>query len=389
MSICCSDQPTLELWIATANAMYAEELYRAPDPSGLANWLDLASQGQDAEQIRAWMRTTPEWHALHDAPPVPTLEERAQIRGAMWTARLNLPWGPRPNQDDNCVCIDYFESFSGSDQDRILAAYGPASPRRYTSAPMGPIVDAGYHDQLPAVDWRNDITPYLDGAQKLEQAGVKVVHFLRPDRGCAGLEWTVADLDRELGPQFATRRAQAVMHTVCLGWEPGPKYYYNNDWWVEMCAWMARTFPNALRLIHMISDCDAPTGGDDDQRGFTNGQCWTNVAPYLHGFLAQYGGYVEMAERQIPHGSPAFDAGYAAFTVNMPAAVADMKDRFITGRGGWPTSSAWGPGQRLRVYYAEGAAYANYWNNWPEAESIELGRLAMAAGADGFLDGGQ
>jgi hypothetical protein len=307
----------------------------------------------------------------------------------MWTARLDLaPWGPRPGQADNCICIDYFECFPAADQDRIIAAYGPTSGRGYTSAPMGPIVDAGYHGQLPAVDWRGDLTPYLDAAEQLEQAGIKVVHFLRPDRGCAGLEWTVADLDRELGPQFATARAQRLMHTVVLGWEPGPKYYYNNAWWVEMCQWMARTFPDALRLIHMVADCDAPVGQDDDVKGITNGQGWMNVAAFIHGYLAQYGGYVGMAMDQVPHDSPAFRSGYQAFARNMPAAVADMKDRFITGRGGWPTSSAWGEGQRVRVYYGEGAAYADYWNNWPEAESIELGRLAMAAGADGFLDGG-
>lgn len=73
MSICAPDQPTLEMWIATANAMYQRELFRAPDPSGLANWLDLAGQGQDADQILTWMRTTPEWHEKHDIPPVPPL----------------------------------------------------------------------------------------------------------------------------------------------------------------------------------------------------------------------------------------------------------------------------------------------------------------------------
>jgi hypothetical protein len=79
MSICCSDQPLLSIWIATANAMYQEELSRAPDPSGLANWLDLASQGQDAEQIRAWMRTTPEWIEKHSTPPLPPIPSRDQV----------------------------------------------------------------------------------------------------------------------------------------------------------------------------------------------------------------------------------------------------------------------------------------------------------------------
>lgn len=306
----------------------------------------------------------------------------------MWTVRLDVPWGPRPGQGDNCICIDYFEAFSQDDQDRIIRAYGPAG-RGYTSAPMGPLVDAGYHGQLPAEDFRGDATGYFDAAETLEAAGIKVVHFLRPDRDCVGLPWTVEDLDRELGAIFRSPRAQRVMHTVCLGWEPGPKYFYNNAWWVEMCQWMARTFPNALRLIHMVEDCDAPTGQDDDRKGLTNGQCWTNVAPYIHGYLAQYGGYVGSQEQGEPWGSPAQRHDYEAFKQNLPIAIADMKDRFATGRGGWPVGSAWGPTQRVRVYYGEGAAFADYWGNYPEEESRVLGQLAMEAGADGFLDGGR
>jgi hypothetical protein len=79
MPITCQDQPTLTVWIATANAMYQEELFRLPDPSGLANWIDLASQGMNAEEIRAWMRTTPEWHQKHDAPPFPPPPSRDQV----------------------------------------------------------------------------------------------------------------------------------------------------------------------------------------------------------------------------------------------------------------------------------------------------------------------
>lgn len=319
------------------------------------------------------------------APAVPsyTLEERADIRGSMWTARGPLSWGPRPHQPSNILCIDYFECFSPSEQDQILALYGPKSHRRYGSAPMGPMIDPGYHGQLPSVDWRSNPRVYLDAAAKLERAGIKVIHFLRPDRGVMGLEWTPVDLDRELGPIFRSAEAQTIMHTVCLGWEPGPKYFYNNAWWVEMCQWMARTFPDALRLIHMVADCDAPVGQDDDVKGISNGQGWANVAPYIHGFLAQYGGYVEIDQRH-----PEFAAKYAAFKSEFAKAIRRNTDGFTKGVGGWPTGSAWGTKKGILAYAGEYAAFAAYWQNAPEEHSIELGDLAVASGAAGFLDGG-
>jgi hypothetical protein len=325
------------------------------------------------------------------------LAELAKLRGAMWTARLNLPWGPRPGQDDNCICIDYFECFSVADQDRILAAYGPSSERHYSTAPLGPIVDAGYHGQLPATDWRGDFSVYLDAAAKLEAAGIGVVHFLRPDRGVAGLEWTVADLDRELTPLFSSPRAQALMSRVVLGWEPGPRYFYNNDWWVAMCQWQARVFPRALRGIHMVSDCDAPVGGDDDVRGISNGQGWANVAPYIHFWIVQNAGYTD-SNNEVP--TPEF---YQNFTDQFnPAVRGSFYDRFKTGgpTGDWPTTSAWSAEKVKPILNGEAyegivampgeyAAFADYWKNFHERYSQDLGEAAMRAGAYGFLDGGR
>lgn len=318
------------------------------------------------------------------APTLPptTLEQRAKIRGAMWTARLDLPWGPRPNQPDNNLVIDYFEVFSLKDQDRMLAAYGPKGDG-YTHAPMGPMVDAGYHGQLPATDWRRNPNVYLDAAVKEERAGVQVIHFLRPDRGCVDLEWTVEDLERELGPIFRSAKAQAIMRIVCLGWEPGPRYYYDNAWWCEMTAWMARTFPNALRLIHMVSDCDAPAGRDDDKKGISNGKAWANLAGRIHGWLVQNAGYTD-------GDSPTPSAHFMSeFTKQFDGSRGSLITRFTTGgpMGDWPVDSAWGVGQRLRVYAGEFAAYADYWKNWPEEVSRDIGDSAIAAGADGSLDG--
>src|SRR5262245_46911340 len=117
------------------------------------------------------------WLEGNKLPPTP-LNKLAEIRGGMWTARLDVPFGPRPNQPDNCICIDYFESFNSTDQKRIISAY---KQRGYTHAPMGPLVDPGYHGQLPSVDWRANAQPYFDAAQQLEESGIHVIHFLRPD----------------------------------------------------------------------------------------------------------------------------------------------------------------------------------------------------------------
>jgi hypothetical protein len=307
--------------------------------------------------------------------PTPPLTELARIRGAMWPKlRLaDLPWGPRPGSPDNIAMIDYIESYAVEQQAEMMAAY---TDRRFTHAPMGPMVDAGYHGQIPAEDLRSDPSPYFDAAERWQDRGVEPIHFLRPDAGCAGLEWTIDDLDRELGPIFTSVRAQDTMRIVCLGWEPGGRYYYDSDWWRDMCAWMTRTFPHALRLIHMIADQDAPVGASDN--GKPNGLAWQKVAPFLHGYLAQYGGYVD--------GGQSVDT----FIPNLQDAIRDMTHRFATGGPDrtWPTWSAWGPQQPLKVYAGEYWAFRGYWQNAPFSDAVAIGNAAMAAGAAGYLDGG-
>jgi hypothetical protein len=65
-------------WYATVsqtiNQIYREELNRDADFGGWANWLYHAREGgRDAEWIRARIRESEEWHAIHDAPPIVTL----------------------------------------------------------------------------------------------------------------------------------------------------------------------------------------------------------------------------------------------------------------------------------------------------------------------------
>jgi hypothetical protein len=311
------------------------------------------------------------------------LAQLSRFKGAMWTARAPLPFGPRPGAADNCICVDYFEHYSPADRNTIKMEY--SEKRGLWTAPMGPMCDPGYHGQLPASDWRSNPDAYFDAVDELQTAlrthGPQgaVVQFVRPDRGCFGLDWTVDDLNRELGGIFASPRCQSLFNVVCLGWEPGPRYYYDNAWWVQMTDWLAQTFPNALRLIHMVSDCDSPVGGDDDKKGISNGQGWANLAHNIHGYLAQYGGYVN---------DGVTGPTVAEFMPDFQNALNDMQDRFDTGRSGWPRFSAWGDNMPVRVYAGEYAAFRAYWGNDPEAHSIELGNGAMHTKCYGYLDGG-
>ena len=160
------------------------------------------------------------------------------------------------------------------------------------------------------------------------------------------------------------------------------RFTFVNAWWVGMCQWMAQTFPQALRLIHMIADTDAPVGQDDDVKGITNGQGWANVVPYLHGWLVQNAGYTDGAS---PIPSEEFRLNFA--NQFNPMVHGSFPDRFTNGYAGWPTTSAWGD-RGLIALPGEYAAYGLYWKNFPDDEAVSLGRSAMNAGAIGFFDGG-
>jgi hypothetical protein len=61
----------LVTWIETCVMQYQTELLRAPDPDGLASYIERGCQGFTvADQLMA-IQSSPEWHALHDTPPPP------------------------------------------------------------------------------------------------------------------------------------------------------------------------------------------------------------------------------------------------------------------------------------------------------------------------------
>lgn len=330
-------------------------------------------------------------------PPPISFDTLARMRAAIWPklGLPDLPWGPRgprdgrPGRPDNIAMIDGIEMYSLADQRTMCDAY-IRCPRRYTHTTMGPIVDPGYHGLVPACDWRTDFNVYLDAAERWERFyDVHVCHFLRPDQGVAGLTWDVEDCERELTPLFTRPRAQALMRFVCLAWEPGGRYGYNNDWWVRMCDWMARTFPHALRAVHLPVDQDAPVGPADDGHPNLFGWSWGNIAPFIHMYFVQNGGYANAP-------SPVIDPNFLVEFKKQFDVKVDYSyyARFQHGaRGGITYSADW---QGQHPYGLTGIvaipfeywASNGFWLNYPSAAAHTISDAGLEAGAIGFCDDG-
>lgn len=296
---------------------------------------------------------------------IPT-EDLLNFRGAIWTARAKVPFGPRPMQDDNICAMDYFESYNETDQKTMLDAY--VKTRGYRHAPFGPLVDPGYHDQYPGVDFRTNPAWYAGQMQKMWDGGAYPVLFMTPDNSpSTGGPWTLAECET-LTPLFQMPEFQRVVRLVVpYGWEPGG-YEISNQDWVDRFAWARRCFPKAIMGIHMIADFDAPIGGPDGQPpiNMTKQQAWTNVANAgCQFFLDQVAGYIEGPE------------------VPTQAFIDGMSERvryFVQHFRDW--------GIDLSYIGGEYGAYANYWKNYAEQYAVSIGKLVLDNGGRGFFDGG-
>ena len=295
----------------------------------------------------------------HADPSTLALGELARIRGAMWSARLDVPFGPRPGRPDNIIATAYFDNYSSTDRKRIIAAL---KARGYTHVVAGPLVDTGgYHGQFHPHDWRGAaFDQFLDQLEMFWDSGLAPIVFIHPDG------WTFERTRDELTPLLRQERAQRLIRIVVpAGWEP-TRHGWSSCTWAAFAQWARQTLPNALVLIHTAADADAPSGRDASCSDRDSAGAWTRVAPYIHGWLIQNGPY-----GTAPQADPALARKFAAqFTAN-------------------PThNSAWGAGIPIRLYAAEQTAYASYWKNLPEPASRAWGDLAIASGADGYLDGG-
>jgi hypothetical protein len=307
-----------------------------------------------------------------------SLDQLCTVRGALWTARLAIPYGPRPDQPSNINALDYLESYDPATRQRMLKAY---RGQGLTHAADGPMLDAGYHGLYPEVDFRGQPDAYFRVMREKWAAGVCPVHFAFPDVYLQR-EDPIGDFIREFEPIYRSAAAQALIKFwVPGGWERG--YEFTSDMWVRLLQWARGVLPNALVGLHLAADQDAPTGGDDYKiPGWTNGRAWQAVAPYTHVWFVQNGGYVNSGN---PVPSPEFIKNFTdQFRQDVRGSLAN---RFYTGYpGDWATTSAFGDRPILLVA-GEYASYVDFWHDYPEIYAQQLGDAAIMAGAKGAFDG--
>lgn len=315
--------------------------------------------------------------SAHVDPSQFSLEDLANIRGAMWTETLDVPLGPRPGAANNVAATDFLWNYDEETRARIVANL---RSKGYTHAVIGPVVDSdGYHGCWEPNDWRVKWDQFLDMAQYLWDNGLAPIVFLKPDN------WSYEQTVEELTPLLQQERAQKLIRIIVpAGWEP-TRYDWSSETWRLFLKWGRETLPNALCLLHTVSDVDAPVGTDErgDDNGKDNALGWHKVAPYLHGWLTQTNTY----ERKdgITDGRTNFENWTRLFN---PSVRGSYQDRFRNGYASWPTYSAWGSNRPLKVYAGEYLAYWTFWKQIPKEESRAWGDAAMRAGADGYLDGG-
>jgi hypothetical protein len=309
-----------------------------------------------------------------------SLEQCAKLRGAMWTMRLNLPYGPRPNQDDNILAMDYYEWYDANDRRRMITRYKEPG---FTDAVTGPIIDlGGYHGAWPTQPTINQAIwdHYLDAMEEWDGAGIRPVHFIKPDG------WTLAQCREILEPYYLQPRARRFLKTlVPPGWEPW-KYEASTRTWAAFGDWGAYLNPDALILAHSVEDVDALKGTDAlyNDEPESNGKSWQYVAPHFHGWLIQLGGFGHIAHRRSWTTEE-----LASWRANLAEYFRDARRRFVEGKEGWPTGSRFGPTVPLKLYYGEGGSYA-FFDNQSITEALvnSFGDIAIANGANGYLDGG-
>lgn len=299
---------------------------------------------------------------------VPTELLRA-FRGSIFTARSNVPFGPRPNQDDNILAMDEILCYTEEKQLQMIRDYKKRLTYRHCTFTPGPPSN-GYHGQYGLQpDLRLTIPQHKKLLQDWWNAGLYPVLFcLNADDGYPlTIEGTDA-LDRDFGPAYK-ELGKLIQIVVPGGWEPGG-YNVSNDQWVYRFQWAKKVFPNArVFCLHMYSDFDAPIGGDDGvaPRNMTKQDAWTNLAKAgMTTFLDQVGGYTSSGN-EVPS---------AQF-------ISDFQDRikyFINHFANW--------GIDVDYIAAEFAAFADYWSNFSEVYARQIGDAALSAGAHGYFDGG-
>jgi hypothetical protein len=371
----------------------------APGFDTLSVHVDLPMHGEDLvvgpadEPVGPNQMLVGTLHSQHVDPSSIDLRTLAKIRGAMWTVRGAWRFGPRPGSPDNITALEYIYSYGdpmnasalNDEQKAMIATY---KSKGYTHVAFGPINAESYHGQYPDTDFRSPemFEKWLDWLQMFWDNGLAPICFLHGDGET--FEQTVATMDHLIR---GNARAQRLMRIIVpSGWEP-TKYDWSSFTWAKFCAWGRDVLPNALVLIHTVSDVDAPVGtdalGDDNNKATNpngNGDGWSRVTPHIHGWLIQNGPY-----SQSPAENPTLASAFAGqFQADGNGAVQHgARWHFVNRIAAWPSDSAWG-NEPIKIYNAECTSYNAYWNNLPYDKSTAWGDLAIASGADGYLDSG-
>ncbi|HET9372142.1 MAG TPA: hypothetical protein VFO19_17900 [Vicinamibacterales bacterium] len=209
-------------------------------------------------------------------------------RGAISMPVAGLPYGPRPGAPDNTLFTaqGYDSVFDAETRARARAAFRAEG---YTHWPYGPLLQKGYHGWWPDTDFRENPDQFISRARELTAAGIVPVLFLLDDQCVFACEHGGVKRDaiaRELTPIYARPEWQETFPIVVAAWEPQWKAA---DWqWVA--KWMADTWPNARRYVHLPSNANAPGRQEEvgDGRAYRNSAAlWNPIVPYIHGVLVQ------------------------------------------------------------------------------------------------------
>lgn len=298
-----------------------------------------------------------------------TREQVMRARGAIATTLANLPFGPRPNQDDNCLfTAEYINPCWTPDQRIEQIGLYP-----HVAWPLNPPLAKGYHGQFPDTDLLADFDAYLDRMEELWLAGKMPEPALIPDcapamvDGRLNRQWIIDTLQ----PLYLQPRFQAMARRVRMEWE----FNIPAEDWQWLSYWCSRIVPNAIICLHLesghgapgLSSELAPLGPYADE-----GAMWMPVAPFIHCFKEQ-DTFAFMGATD--HGrTPMQQIAYN---------LQDMARRFneVGYRPSFPCGiSANGPGIGIQVSADEYGSYACEVSREPRVEAdaaFQMGRMAL------------
>jgi len=351
MSIVIPDEAIFTEWIATADAIFRDELRRPPalhlDPAGLASMLQIAAAGGTAETMIAAVRSSPEWIALHAAPVVPPVPLDQPFHGAFCIpdALPGIPFG-----DGRRIWTPAFACYRGLGdwQDRMIAVL---QARRYTWLEYQ-LSGRPYGSDYPEIPL--DVAAIVADLTKIRQAGLGTIIAFRDDVGtdCAYLQ-PVADATQDL-----VDCVMGIYESNGVFAEPDGSYSAATYAKVEDVLRQQRAlWPRAINAFHSTSQMNG-------QRGFGERDFWARLMPIVDVYFLQQTAWTSTL----------------ADTANR---AQDFTERLMGGKSGWPVL-------RQGVVLFEETTSRTY-RDWTEAQGVAMMDALLGLITPrpvGFMDGG-